>query len=84
MENPALKITTLRILLSLAGAGAVGSLVFLLLETWLVRTQPAGPGAALFRFQLSATIAMAVFAGLAIVIYIRLSRSKPSLKKCRE
>jgi hypothetical protein len=76
MGNP-----TLRILVSLAGAGTGGGLVFLLLETWLVRAQPAGSGAALFRFQLSATVGMAVFAGLAIVIYIRLSRSKPSLKK---
>lgn len=96
MENPAFKNTTLKILVSLAGAGAVGSLVFLVLETWLAYAQPAGSvpahfgarhfggahyGAALFRFQLSASIAMAVFAGVAIVIYIRLSRNKPSLKK---
>jgi hypothetical protein len=81
MGNP-----TLKILASLAGAGAVGSLVFILLESWLAHTRPAGSvtphfGAALFRFQLSATVAMAVFAGLAILIYIRLSRSKPSLRE---
>ena len=76
MGNP-----TLKILVSLAGAGVVGCLVFILLEAWLAHTQPATSGAALFRFQLSATAAMAVFAGLAIVIYVRLSRSKTSLKK---
>ena len=76
MGNP-----TLKILFSLASAGAVGSLVFVLLEALLASRQPATSGAALFRFQLSATVAMGVFAGLAIVIYIRLSRNKRSLRE---
>jgi hypothetical protein len=58
---------TRRIVLSLLGAGAVGWGVLILLESML-------PGAPLFRFQLSSTIAMAIFAGAAIVIYVRLSR----------
>jgi hypothetical protein len=58
---------TLKIVLSLLGAGAVGWGVLLLLESML-------PGAPLFRFQLSSTVAMAIFAGAAIVIYVRLSR----------
>jgi hypothetical protein len=65
---------TFKILVSLAGAGAIGCLVFVVLEALV-------SGAALFRFQLSATVAMGVFAGLAIVIYIRLSRNKPSLRE---
>jgi hypothetical protein len=49
------------------------------LEAFLKALLPVGHGlnhhdAALFRFQLSSMIAMAVFAGLAIVIYVRLSR----------
>jgi hypothetical protein len=76
MGNP-----TLKILVSLMGAGAVGCLVFILLEAWLGHGQPVSSGAALFRFQLSATVAMGVFAGLAIVIYVRLSRSKTSLRE---
>ena len=70
MGNP-----TLKILVSLMSAGAVSGLLFLLLETLLSRST------ALFRFQLSSMAAMGVFAGLAIVIFVRLSRSKPSLRK---
>jgi hypothetical protein len=63
-----------KIVLSLVGAGAVGFAVFVLLEALLPAAHPASRGAVLFRFQLSATIAMAIFAGLAIVIYVRLAR----------
>jgi len=65
---------TLKIVLSLAGAGVVGVGVFVLLEALLPGTHAPAAGAVLFRFQLSSMIAMAVFAGLAIVIYVRLSR----------
>jgi hypothetical protein len=59
--------STLKIVLSLLGAGAVGGGALILLESML-------PGAPLFRFQLSSMIAMAIFAGVAIVLYVRLSR----------
>jgi hypothetical protein len=65
---------TLKIVLSLVGAGVVGFGVFVLLEALLPGAHPPAAGAALFRFQLSSMIAMGVFAGLAIVIYVRLSR----------
>ena len=65
---------TLKIVLSLVGAGVVGFGVFVLLEALLPGGHPPAAGAVLFRFQLSSMIAMAVFAGLAIVIYVRLSR----------
>ena len=65
---------TLKIVLSLAGAGVAGFGVFVLLEALLPGAHPPAAGAVLFRFQLSAMIAMGVFAGLAIVIYVRLSR----------
>jgi pheromone shutdown protein TraB len=65
---------TLKIVLSLVGAGVVGSGVFVLLEALLPGAHPSAAGAVLFRFQLSSMIAMGVFAGLAIVIYVRLSR----------
>ena len=65
---------TLKIVLSLVGAGVVGLGVFVLLEALLPGGHPPAGGAVLFRFQLSSMIAMAVFAGLAIVIYVRLSR----------
>jgi hypothetical protein len=67
--------SALSIALSLVGAGAVGFCVFVLLEAMLPGTQAHNSGAVLFRFQLSSMIAMGVFAGLAIVIYVRLSRS---------
>jgi hypothetical protein len=70
--------TTLKIVLSLVLAGAAGFGALVLVEVLLEALLPAahGPGrdVALFRFQLSAMIAMAVFAGLAILIYVRLSR----------
>jgi hypothetical protein len=66
--------TTLKIILSLVLAGAVAFAVLVLLEAMLPGTHQPARDAALFRFQLSAMIAMAVFAGLAIVIYLRLSR----------
>jgi hypothetical protein len=65
---------SLKIVLSLVGAGAVGFAVFVLLETVLPGAHVPTRSTVLFRFQLSAMIAMAVFAGLAIVIYVRLSR----------
>jgi hypothetical protein len=65
---------TLKIVLSLVGAGAVGFAVFVLLEALLPGAHPPSAGAVLFRFQLSSMIGMAVFAGLAIVLYVRLSR----------
>jgi hypothetical protein len=66
---------TLKIVLSLAGAGAVGFCAFVLLEAVLPGEHV--PNAVLFRFQLSSMVAMGLFAGLAIVIYVRLSRSSP-------
>jgi hypothetical protein len=65
---------TLKIVLSLVGAGVVGFGVFVLLEALLPGARAPAAGAVLFRFQLSSMIGMAVFAGLAIVIYVRLSR----------
>jgi hypothetical protein len=65
----------LKIVLSLVGAGAVGFAVFVLLEAALSGAHAATARAVLFRFQLSSMIAMGVFAGLAILIYVRLSRS---------
>jgi hypothetical protein len=64
---------TLKIALSLVGAGTVAFCAFLLFEAML-----RGAGSALFRFQLSSLLAMGVFAGMAIVIYVRLSRNRPS------
>jgi hypothetical protein len=65
---------TLKIVFSIVGAGVAGFCVFILLEAILPGTQASAAGAVLFRFQVSSMIAMAVFAGLAIVIYVRLSR----------
>lgn len=68
-------VATIKIVLSLVGAGAIGFCVFVLLEAVLPAGAHAGnAGAVLFRFQLSSMAAMGVFAGLAIVIYVRLSR----------
>jgi hypothetical protein len=75
---------TLKIVASLAGAGAVGFCVFVLLEAMLPGTHPHRTGAALFRFQVSSMIAMGVFAGIAIVIYVRLSRSWAERQKLRK
>jgi hypothetical protein len=72
---------TLKIVLSLAGAGAISFCVFVLLEALLTRTPGANAGAVLFRFQLSSMLAMGIFAGLAIVIFVRLSRSRQRLRK---
>jgi hypothetical protein len=66
--------TTGKIVLSLLLAGAGGFGALLLLESILPAPSRHGQDATLFRFQLSAAIAMAVFAGLAILIYVRLSR----------
>ena len=66
---------TLKIVLSLVGAGVIGLCVFVLLEAAAPGHAAPTAGAMLFRFQLSSMIAMAVFAGLAIVIYVRLSRT---------
>jgi hypothetical protein len=72
---------TLKIVLSLIGASAVSFCVFVLLEALLSRTHAANAGAVLFRFQLSSMVAMAVFAGFAIVIFVRLSRNRQRLRK---
>jgi hypothetical protein len=72
---------TLKIVLSLAGAGAISFCVFVLLEALLSRTHAANPGGVLFRFQLSSMVAMGVFAGFAIVIFVRLSRNRQRLRK---
>ena len=72
---------TLKIVLSLAGAGALSFCVFVLLEALLSRTHAANAGAVLFRFQLSSMVAMGVFAGFAIVIFVRLSRNRQRLRK---
>jgi hypothetical protein len=68
--------TTLKIVVSLTGAGAIGFGVFLLLEALLPTGRARVAGAILLRFQVSSMIAMAVFAGLAIVFYVRLSRKE--------
>jgi hypothetical protein len=67
---------TWKILLSLAAAAAIAFAVFVLLEALPSGAHASGPSAVLFRFQLSSRIAMAVFAGVAIVIYVRLSRKE--------
>jgi ABC-type transport system involved in multi-copper enzyme maturation permease subunit len=72
---------TLKIVFSLIGAGAISFCVFILLEALLSRPHAANAGAVLFRFQLSSMLAMGVFAGLAIVIFVRLSRSRQRLRK---
>jgi hypothetical protein len=66
-----------KIALSVLGAGASALFVFLVLETVLSGSAEHGPlpgRVLLFRFQLSAMLAMGLFIGLAIVIYARLSR----------
>jgi hypothetical protein len=65
---------TWKIVVSLAGAGVAAFGVFVLLEALLSGAHGLTPGSALFRFQLSSMIAMGIFAGVAIVIYVRLSR----------
>lgn len=70
-------VATVKIVLSLGGAAAIGLCVFVLLEAVLPAGAHTGNAGVLFRFQLSSMIAMGVFAGLAIVIYVRLSRSLP-------
>jgi hypothetical protein len=65
---------TWKIVISLAGAGAAAFGVFVLLETLLSGVRLSAAGSVLFRFQLSSMIAMGIFAGLAILIYVRLSR----------
>jgi hypothetical protein len=65
---------TWKIVISLAGAGAAAFGVFVLLEALLSRVYVSAPGSVLFRFQVSSMIAMGVFAGVAIVMYVRLSR----------
>ena len=65
---------TLKIAVSLIGAGLAAFAAFVLLEAMLPSAHAPSAGTVLFRFQLSSMIAMAVFAGLAIVIYVRLSR----------
>jgi hypothetical protein len=66
---------TLKIVLSLIGAGVVGFCLFVLLEAMPSGSHAPNAGRVLFRFQLASMLAMGVFAGLAIVIYVRLSRN---------
>jgi hypothetical protein len=70
----AMQRATLKIAISLVGAGLVGLAAFVLLEAILPAARAPSAGSVLFRFQLSSMISMGVFAGLAIVIYVRLSR----------
>ena len=72
---------TLKILASLVGAGAISFLAFVLLEALLSHGRTMNSSAVLFRFQLSSMVGMGLFAGLAIVIYVRLSRDRSSLRK---
>jgi hypothetical protein len=72
---------TLKIVLSLAGAGALSFCVFVVLEALQSRIHAANAGVVLFRFQLSSMVAMGVFAGFAIVIFVRLSRNRQRLRK---
>ena len=65
---------TLNIVVSVAGAGLAGFGVLVLLEKLL-------PGNALLRFQLSSMISMGIFAGVAIVIYVRLAHSRQTRRK---
>ena len=65
---------TWKIVISLAAAGAAAFGVFVLLEALLSGAHVSAAGSVLFRFQLSSMIAMGVFAGVAIVIYVRLAR----------
>jgi hypothetical protein len=69
---------SVKIIVSLAGAGVVGLLAFVLLEATLPGGRTPDADAALFRFQLSSTAAMGIFTGVAIVIYVRLSRRWPN------
>lgn len=72
---------SLKIVLSLIGASAISFCVFVLLEALLSRPHAVNAGAVLFRFQLSSMVAMGVFAGLAIVIFVRLSSKRHRLRK---
>jgi hypothetical protein len=65
---------TWKIVISLAGAGAAAFGAFVLLEALLSAVRVSAAGSVLFRFQVSSMIAMGVFAGAAIVIYVRLAR----------
>lgn len=58
-------------MLSILGAGACALCAFVLLEALLPGNSR---GALLLRFQVGTSLSMALFAGLAIVIYVRLSR----------
>jgi hypothetical protein len=71
---------TLKIILSVAGAAVVALSAFLLFEA-LLPPRGANGGVLLFRFQMGAMLAMALFAGLAIVIYARLSRRSVSARR---
>lgn len=64
---------TLKIVLSVLGGGLGALCLFLLLEIMLPGDRH-NRDALLLRFHLSAMLAMAMLAGLAIVIYARLSR----------
>jgi hypothetical protein len=65
---------TWKIFFSLAAAATIAFAAFVLLEAVQSGAHASTSNAALFRFQVSSMIAMGVFAGVAIVIYVRLSR----------
>ena len=65
---------TWKIVISLAGAGVAAFGVFVLLEALLPGAHVSDAGSVLFRFQVSSMIAMGAFAGVAILIYVRLAR----------
>ena len=65
---------TLHILLSLAGAAVAAGFFFALVA--MIWPVAHGKDAILFRFQLSSMLAWAVFAGVSLLLYIRLSRRR--------
>jgi hypothetical protein len=75
---------TLKIVLSLLGAGIVALCGLVLMQAILLSGHSASRGAELFRFQLSSMFAMAIFAGVAIAIYARLSLHKRERKRTPE
>ena len=72
---------TLKIVLSLLGAGALALCVLVGMQAVLLSGHARSSGAELFRFQLSSMFALAVFAGVAIVVYARLSRREPPRRR---
>jgi hypothetical protein len=65
---------TFKIVVSLLAAGATALCAFFLLQAALLNGHRLAAGPMLFRFQIGTMVSLALFAGLAIVIYARLSR----------